>query len=182
MKKLLVALAVFALVAGCASTKPVPPENVVDNSKGGTPPPTTAQPPSTGKTSGGGVVAVKDDGGAAELKSGILTERSVYFDYDKDAVKAEFAKIVQAHAKFLMDHKTRKVRLEGNADERGSREYNMALGQRRANSVKQALNVLGVANDRIETVSFGEDKPKATGHDETAWAQNRRVDIRYDGE
>jgi peptidoglycan-associated lipoprotein len=90
--------------------------------------------------------------------------------------------VIQAHAKYLNDNRGRKVRLEGHADERGSREYNMALGQRRGDAVRRATTILGVGNDRIEVVSFGEDKPRSTGHDEAAWAQNRRVEIVYDGE
>jgi peptidoglycan-associated lipoprotein len=82
----------------------------------------------------------------------------------------------------LADNRSRKVRLEGHADERGSREYNMALGQRRADAVRKATNLLGVANDRMETVSFGEDKPRVQGSNEEAWSQNRRVEIVYDGE
>ena len=89
---------------------------------------------------------------------------------------------MQAHATYLANNKNRKIRLEGHADERGSREYNMALGQRRADAVRKASSALGVGNDRMETISFGEDKPKSTGHDEAAWAQNRRVEIIYDGE
>ncbi|MFM7460191.1 MAG: peptidoglycan-associated lipoprotein Pal [Burkholderiales bacterium] len=114
--------------------------------------------------------------------SNILSKRIIYFDYDKDVVKSEFQAIVQAHAKFLADNRSRKIRLEGHADERGSREYNMALGQRRADSVRKVINLLGVANDRMETISFGEDKPRAQGSTEEAWAQNRRVEIVYDGE
>ena len=87
-----------------------------------------------------------------------------------------------AHASYLSQNRNRKVRLEGHADERGSREYNMALGQRRAIAVRNATTALGVGGDRIEAISFGEDKPKATGHDEASWAQNRRVEIVYDGE
>ena len=112
----------------------------------------------------------------------ILSKRVIYFEYDQDSVKAEYAALIQEHAKFLSNNRNRKIRLEGHADERGSREYNMALGQRRADAVRKATSVLGVSNDRMETVSFGEDKPKATGHDESAWAQNRRVEIVYDGE
>jgi len=182
MKKILLVLGVVVVLAGCPSKGPVQDVKIDEKSQGGTTTPPTVTPPVTGTTGGSGVVGNKDESGAAALKTGVLKERSIYFDYDKDSVKSDFTALVQAHAKFLVEHKTRKVRLEGNADERGSREYNMALGQRRANAVKQALNVLGVANDRMETVSFGEDKPKATGHDEAAWAQNRRVDIVYDGE
>ncbi len=180
MKKLLMILAAAAFIAGCATKTPVPETKVDDKSQ--TPPPTqnVAPPPSTGQTGGQGVVGKPDV--RAQLKSGMLAQRSIYFDYDKDSVKPEFAALVQAHAKFLSENKEFKIRLEGNADERGSREYNMALGQRRAEAVKKALSVLGVADNRMETISFGEDKPKATGHDEAAWAQNRRVDIVYSGE
>jgi peptidoglycan-associated lipoprotein len=111
-----------------------------------------------------------------------LSKRIIYFDYDMDTVKGEYQAIVQAHAKFLSDNRGRKIRLEGHADERGSREYNMALGQRRGDAVRRAANLLGVANDRMEAVSFGEDKPRAAGSDEAAWSQNRRVEIVYDGE
>jgi peptidoglycan-associated lipoprotein len=89
---------------------------------------------------------------------------------------------VQAHAKYMVDKKDTKIRVEGNCDERGSREYNLALGQRRAEAVKKVMTVLGVQEGRIETVSFGEEKPAAPGHDEAAWAQNRRGDIKYAGE
>ena len=99
-----------------------------------------------------------------------------------DAVKPEFASLIQAHASYLAQNRNRKIRLEGHADERGSREYNMALGQRRASAVRQATTILGVGNERIESISFGEDKPRANGHDEASWAQNRRVEIVYDGE
>ena len=112
----------------------------------------------------------------------ILSRRVVYFDYNTDAVKPEFASLIQAHASYLSQNSNRRVRLEGHADERGSREYNMALGQRRSNAVRKATSVLGVANERMETISFGEDKPKANGRDEASFAQNRRVEIVYDGE
>jgi len=111
-----------------------------------------------------------------------LSKRSVYFDFDSNAVKDEYRGLVQAHSRYLNDHRDTRIRIEGNCDERGSREYNLALGQRRAESVKKIMTVLGVADGRIETVSYGEEKPAATGHDENAWAQNRRADIKYAGE
>jgi peptidoglycan-associated lipoprotein len=114
--------------------------------------------------------------------SNILSKRSVYFDFDSNAVKDEYRALVQAHAKYMVDKKDARARIEGNCDERGSREYNLALGQRRAEAVKKVMTVLGVADGRIETVSFGEEKPAAPGHDEAAWAQNRRGDIKYAGE
>jgi len=114
--------------------------------------------------------------------SNILSKRSVYFDFDKFDVKPEYTALVDAHAKYLEQHGDAKVTLQGNTDERGSREYNLALGQRRAESVKKAMHVLGVPDKQMETVSLGEEKPKAEGHDEAAWAQNRRTDIIYSGE
>jgi peptidoglycan-associated lipoprotein len=110
-----------------------------------------------------------------------LSKRSIYYDFDAYNIKEEFQAVVEAHAKFLLEHKDMKVRVEGNCDERGSREYNLALGQRRADSVKRALTLLGVPGKQIETVSFGSEKPKAGGHDDDAWAENRRSDLMYAG-
>jgi peptidoglycan-associated lipoprotein len=108
-----------------------------------------------------------------------LSKRSIYYDFDAYNIKGEFQTLVEAHGKFLLEHKDFKVRIEGNCDERGSREYNLALGQRRADSVKKAMTLLGVPAKQIETVSFGSEKPKALGHDEEAWAEDRRSDIVY---
>ena len=110
-----------------------------------------------------------------------LSKRSVYYDFDMYNIREEFQPSIEAHAKFLVEHKELRVRIEGNCDERGSREYNLALGQRRADSVKRALTLLGVTPKQIETVSFGSEKPKATGSNEEAWAENRRSDIVYIG-
>ena len=101
---------------------------------------------------------------------------SVYFDYDSAAIKDQFASVTRAESEYLQKS-SKQVALQGNADERGSREYNMALGQKRATAMKRALTALGVKESKIDTASFGEDKPKAKGHDEAAWAENRRVDI-----
>jgi peptidoglycan-associated lipoprotein len=108
-----------------------------------------------------------------------LAKRSVYFDFDSFTIKDEFRPVVEAHAKFLVANKTRKVVVQGNTDERGSREYNLALGQKRSEAVRRALISLGVADAQIEAVSFGEEKPKATGTDESAFAENRRADLAY---
>ncbi|MEO8627365.1 MAG: peptidoglycan-associated lipoprotein Pal [Betaproteobacteria bacterium] len=110
-----------------------------------------------------------------------LSKRAIYYDFDAYNIKEEFQPVVEAHAKFLLEHKDYKVRVEGSCDERGSREYNLALGQRRADSVKRALTLLGVSAKQVETVSFGSEKPKATGHDDEAWAENRRSDLVYVG-
>jgi peptidoglycan-associated lipoprotein len=110
-----------------------------------------------------------------------LAKRSVYYDFDMYNIREEFQPSIEAHAKFLVEHKELRIRVEGNCDERGSREYNLALGQRRADSVKRALTLLGVTPKQIETVSFGSEKPKAAGSNEEAWAENRRSDIVYIG-
>lgn len=120
----------------------------------------------------------------AELKDpgNILSKRSVYFDYDSNLVKDEYKPLVTAHARYLQQHPAVQMRIEGNADDRGSREYNLALGQRRADAVKQMMQLLGAKADQIETVSFGEEKPKCTEQAESCWSQNRRGDIAYKGE
>ncbi|HEV2609418.1 MAG TPA: peptidoglycan-associated lipoprotein Pal [Noviherbaspirillum sp.] len=110
---------------------------------------------------------------------GILAKRSVYFDYDSYIVKDEFKPVVEAHAKYLNANKGRRIVIQGNTDDRGGREYNLALGQKRAEAVRRALSLLGVADAQMEAVSFGKEKPKATGSDEAAWAENRRSDIVY---
>lgn len=108
-----------------------------------------------------------------------LSKRSIYFDYDSYDVKADYKSVIEAHARYLNAVKTRKVVIQGNTDERGSREYNLALGQKRAESVRRALAAMGVAESQLEAVSFGEEKPKATGSDEAALAENRRADLVY---
>jgi len=109
----------------------------------------------------------------------ISTQRSVYFDFDQFNVKASETAVVERQAKYLASKPNLAIRLEGNADERGGREYNLALGQKRAEAVARALKVYGVSDKQAEPVSFGSEKPKAAGHDEAAWAQNRRVDFAY---
>jgi peptidoglycan-associated lipoprotein len=165
MKKLLAKLALIAaavsFLAGCPST---PLTRPTDTGK-------VVTPDSTMKS----LDPLKDP-------ANVLSKRSVYFDLDSNTVKDEFRTMLQAHAKYLIENPKRKIRIEGNTDERGTREYNLALGSRRGDAVKKVLNVLGVAESRIETVSFGKEKPKATGSDEASWAENRRADIVYDGE
>jgi peptidoglycan-associated lipoprotein len=109
----------------------------------------------------------------------ILAKRSVFYPLDVAVVQADDSAIVEAHAKYLSEHPDKKVRLEGNCDERGSDEYNLALGQRRADGVKKLLEAGGVRENQISTISYGEEKPKATGHDEASWSQNRRTDLNY---
>jgi peptidoglycan-associated lipoprotein len=110
---------------------------------------------------------------------GELAKRSVYFDYDSYVVKDEFKPLIAAHGKYLSQHKERKIIIQGNTDERGGSEYNLALGQKRAEAVRKSLTLVGVPDAQMEAVSLGKEKPKALGHDEASWAENRRADIVY---
>jgi peptidoglycan-associated lipoprotein len=110
---------------------------------------------------------------------GVLANRSVYFDYDSYVVRADGKPVVENHSAYLSKHKERKVLIQGNTDERGGTEYNLALGQKRAEAVRKSMAALGVSDGQMEAVSLGKEKPKAAGHDEAAWAENRRADIVY---
>lgn len=114
-----------------------------------------------------------------QLKRGMLAERSIFYDYDSYDVKDQYKPLVEAHARFLRDNPGRKMLIQGNTDERGSREYNISLGQKRSEGVKRMMLLLGAREDQIESVSLGEEKPRAEGQNEAAWAQNRRSDIVY---
>jgi len=110
---------------------------------------------------------------------GVLAQRSVYFDFDSYVVKDQYRPIVENHARFLNNNRNRKVVIEGNTDDVGSSEYNLALGQRRSEAVRRMMVLLGVRDDQVEAISFGKEKPKATGTDEASRAENRRADIAY---
>ena len=112
----------------------------------------------------------------------ILSKRSVLFDYDSYVIKDQYRPLVEAHAKFLVSHPKVKMLIQGNTDERGSREYNLALGQKRADAVKKALGLLGVSEGQLESVSLGEEKPSCSDSGESCWAANRRGDMLYSGE
>jgi peptidoglycan-associated lipoprotein len=116
------------------------------------------------------------------VKTGVLAQRSIFYDLDQYDVKDQYRQLVEAHARYLRDNPGRKMLIQGNTDERGSREYNIGLGQRRSDGVKRMMLLLGAREDQIESVSLGEEKPRAEGHDEQAWSQNRRSDILYQGE
>jgi peptidoglycan-associated lipoprotein len=172
MKKLVIRIVLVNLLAACANQPPKTPEAAAP-----VPAPaaaeTTPAPEATTTTTPLADVDPLSD--AASL----LAKRSIYYPFDVSAVQDADKPTVEAHAKYLSEHPDRKVHIEGNTDERGSNEYNLALGQRRADSVKQMLIVGGAKASQIETASYGEEKPKATGHDEAAWSQNRRSDIKY---
>jgi peptidoglycan-associated lipoprotein len=124
-------------------------------------------------------VAVAPAKPVAPAKATAPSARSIYFDYDEYVIKPEFKSVLEAHARYLRETPSVQGRIEGNADERGSREYNLALGQRRAEAVVRSLVILGVPANRLEAISWGEEKPRASGHDETSWSQNRRGDFVY---
>lgn len=170
----LLAVVLAAALAGCASG--VKLDDVPVESRGG-----TATTP--GGTPGGGgqsqVQPVTVDDTAATKAGPVNVARIIYFDYDSNTIKPEFQSLIEAHARFLKQNPKRHVVLEGNTDERGGSEYNLALGQRRAEAVRQALELLGVSDSQVEAVSFGKEKPAVEGHDESAWAKNRRVEIAY---
>jgi peptidoglycan-associated lipoprotein len=176
MKKTIFALAATILLAACSST---PPATAPVSDQGAKTAPSgariaTAQPlPSEPVTSG--LYPPKGAGGS-------LGERGIFYDFDKFSINDQYRPIVDAHGNFLLSHNTAKVFLQGNCDERGSREYNLALGQRRADSVRKVMAAKGVKESQIETVSFGKEKPRNPGHNEVAWADNRRTDIVYQGE
>ena len=188
MKKLILSVAALLIVAGCASKddkeqSPAAVEDrrptVADTKPVETKPPVVKPPtaPVIQPVIEKPVVAnpLTDPGN-------ILSRRSIFFDYDSVSVKDEFKPLVVAHAQYLTRIRAAKMVIQGNTDERGSREYNIALGQRRADSIKQMMILLGAQEAQIESVSFGEEKPRAQGSDETAFSQNRRGDIVYAGE
>jgi peptidoglycan-associated lipoprotein len=172
--------AFIALVlAGCQSTPTTDSAAPIDDKSA------TATTPgaSTGGTTGTGVSGTSM-GGSNPLRdpNNILSKRSVYFDFDSYVVRDEFKPLVEAHGKYLQSNRNARMTIQGNADERGSHEYNLALGQRRADSVKRMMVLLGAGDGQVETVSFGKEKPRNQGHDEVAWAENRRDDMVYAGE
>jgi peptidoglycan-associated lipoprotein len=128
----------------------------------------------------GGATGMEANGAPGDT-SGLLSKKVVYFDFDSSTVHDEDRAIIQAHADYLTQHPAVKVTLEGHTDERGSREYNIGLGERRANAVAEMMKLMGVSAQQISTVSYGEERPAALGHDESAWRLNRRVEIVYGG-
>ena len=174
MRTGIVVLAVACLAAGCSS-EPVK-EQPKPAAEARPAPPPKAEPKAATKP----VETPRITANPLDDPKSLLSKRSIYYDYDKSGIKDEYKPLIEAHAGYLAGHRGAKVRIEGNCDERGSREYNLALGQRRADSVKDALKLLGATDGQIETTSWGKEKPRAPGHDESAWAENRRSDIIYE--
>ena len=173
-QRVFLAVAFAAALAGCASG--VKLDDVPVEDKTG-----TATVPGGGPGAGGQsqVQPVQADSAAANKAGPANVARIVYFDYDSYVIKPEFQSLIEAHARFLKQNGSRHIVIEGHTDERGGREYNLALGQRRSEAVRRALGLLGVPDAQVESVSFGKEKPASQGSDETAWAQNRRAEIAY---
>jgi peptidoglycan-associated lipoprotein len=168
------------LLAAACTTTTTPPEEQK-------PAPTEERKPAEGATPRGVAPVDVTKGqqlGSSALKdpSNILSKRSIYYDFDKFEVKDEYRPMIEAHARYLRDNPGAKMLIQGNTDERGGREYNVGLGQRRSDGVKKMLILLGAKEAQIESVSLGEEKPKSQGNTEEAWSQNRRADILYGGE
>lgn len=184
MKYTRVALSLITvgLLAACTSSPPTDGQSAV-----------AVEDRSSGAASSGvdNSRVVPVDAGSADGKSAypelkdpksVLSKRSVLFDYDSYVIKDQYRSLVEAHAKFLTSHPNVKMLIQGNTDERGSREYNLALGQKRADAVKKALTLLGVSEGQLESVSLGEEKPSCGDASESCWSANRRGDMLYSGE
>jgi peptidoglycan-associated lipoprotein len=180
VQKLLISALFASLLAACSTTPttdsaaPVEDRNVGSGTSGA----------ATSGTTTGNVTGTASGSQSNRLRdpSSILSKRNVYFDFDSYAVKDDYKPLIDAHARYLQGDKGARMTIQGNTDERGSREYNIALGQRRADAVKKMMMLLGATDAQIETVSFGSEKPRNPGHDEGAWTENRRDDFVYRGE
>ena len=163
-------MAVSLSLAGCASKRPKPVPSA----------PTAATSGANGAgANDANAAGANADDSAAGPQAGLLATRVVYFDFDSSEIKGAGVDVVAAHARYLAANPGTRVRLEGHTDERGSREYNIGLGERRAQAVRRALMLQGAIDGQLSTVSYGEERPAAPGHDEEAWAKNRRVEIVY---
>jgi peptidoglycan-associated lipoprotein len=178
MSKLLaVVFAATVLLAGCASkrarTEPPPDAGAQTGTTAG------AEADAGAQTSGVDQADAMSGEAAAGPQEGLLARRLVYFDFDRDEIRPEDAAVISAHGRYLSGNRGMRVRLEGHTDERGTREYNIGLGERRAQAVRRALLLQGTGENQVGTVSYGEERPAAAGSDEGAYSQNRRVEIVY---
>ncbi len=182
MKRFMVVVGLVAMLSACGSAVKLDSVPVEDRS-GASMVSSSGSSSDAGKADGSAVgksavasVNLSKSGQDAAMQA---TTRIVYFDYDSFVIRSEFQSVIEAHAKYLSADKTRKVSIEGHTDERGGREYNLALGQKRAEAVRKALSLLGVSEAQLEAVSFGKEKPAAQGSTEAAMEKNRRAEISY---
>jgi peptidoglycan-associated lipoprotein len=186
--RLLWTILVTLTLAACAATQTPgtqPPAGVEERAPGTQPGGAGTQGVPSKPVSGVDLTGSKPAAGATNPltdPASLLSTRSIYYDFDKYDIKDDYKPVIEAHAKYLRENGDTKMLIQGNTDERGSREYNIALGQRRAEGVKRMLLLLGATEAQVEAVSLGEEKPKETGHSEEAWARNRRSDMLYPGE
>lgn len=176
-------IAALALVLTACKSTPMNPAKVEDSSV--TKPISSSQNNGTDGSAGTNKIDIKTvdvDNSQDQLSAAELAKRQIFFDYDSDAIREEYKGLVANHAKYLVAHPQTKVVLQGNTDERGTHEYNLSLGQRRSVAVKNALNVLGVSDSQIETVSYGEERSKQNCADEDCFQHDRRVDVVYAGQ
>ena len=183
LTSIFMSIAAATLMAACTTTpedQQQTPAPVQDSKPGAVKPgaPVTTKPVAPVDLTGKPGAAPVD----ARVKQGVLARRSIYYDLDQFDIKDEYRGLVEAHAKFLRENPTARVLIQGNTDERGSREYNVSLGQRRSDGVKKMMVLLGARENQIESVSLGEEKPQADGQAEEAWSKNRRSDILHSGE
>lgn len=177
-RRILAGLLAAATLGGCSSGVKLNDVPVEDKS-GTAVRPATPGGGSTGPTTQSQVAPVDAAPGDTNRAGPANVSRIVYFDYDSFELKPDAKPVIESHARFLRANPARRIALEGHTDERGGREYNLALGQKRSEAVRRALGLLGVADNQLEAVSFGKEKPAIVGGDEAAWAQNRRVEITY---
>ena len=174
-KKIALALAITGLVAGCSSPVKLDEAPVTDMGTAGS----NAGGGANGGRGASNVAPVDLSRSGADAAGPVGVARIIYFDYDSYSIKPEFQSVIEAHSRFLRANAQRRVSVEGHTDERGGREYNLALGQKRAEAVRRAFGLLGVTDTQVEAVSFGKEKPAVSGADESAFAQNRRAEISY---
>ncbi len=173
MNRLLIILGLLLAMAGCASNVKLDEVPVEDKSGAAV----QSSAPAPEARSAVATIEANKIPGVDPGPAGV--SKVIYFDYDSFVIKAESQTLLEAHARYLRADKNRRVSIEGHADERGGREYNLALGQKRSEAVRKSLGLLGVADAQVEAVSFGKEKPADPGHDEAAWAKNRRAEIAY---
>jgi peptidoglycan-associated lipoprotein len=183
MKRILLPMLVLGVLAGCETMGVSDKEAAIEDRSATKPATTAGSSAATSGTSGQSVSGTAmGQGDPRKDPANVLSKRSVYFDFDQYVVKDEYRPLVDAHGAYLNSHRNARITIQGNADERGSREYNLALGQKRAEAVRKALAVGGVQDGQMEAVSFGEEKPRSTGTTEADYAENRRADIVYGDE
>jgi peptidoglycan-associated lipoprotein len=190
MNRIILAAAFAALLAGCQSQPTTQDAAPVEDRAASS----ATTPGSGASTAGAGSSGVAGSaqgatrpgaatgGNPLRDPANILSKRAVFFDFDSFVVRDEFRPLVEAHGRYLAQNRNARMTIQGNTDERGSREYNIALGQKRSDAVKRMMLLMGATDSQIETVSFGKEKPRNPGHDEAAWAENRRDDLVYAGE